>query len=609
MGRNVCAGCHKDIAATQARTAMARTWQGTETKQLPANYSEAYAEGPDPAIDYLIRRKAQDFEYEVHFPGQPPLSFPVEVVMGGERHGLSFLFRVKDFEGSPLPRAPLVEGRYLHYAPEDRLERSAGFPPEKPTTYDLALGRVLTPSFEKKCLGCHGDPRVRGMHPESGVSCEDCHGPGQPHLLALTKKSADKGILNPGRLPRAEQMRSCSQCHAGFSLVQDAMPDDLLVSDQVTALSNSECWRQTEGQITCTNCHNPHQDAPRAVLVARSEKTCLECHSESVVKHAGLCPVNRSTGCVGCHMPDSKKSAPFVIADHWIRVHSEQSMPVGEHLEAWRSQVPPKHLYLRMITVDDAAKAAAIREQLFSGGSFFALARANSMDRTTAVNGGYLGDLKASELDPDWSAAALTLEPGQLSEVIKDGERYLVLQRMPRNFREDAETLFDKAMDLRKQDKRQESASELLEALKVYPAFLRALTYLGVTYGEAGNPQTGAGILSVATRLYPQDAGAHFNLGIADGAMGKEDEISEYQRTVEIDPDYVPAYLNWGAALYTKGRYAEAIGVYRRGINVDPLEASLHYSLSLALTRQNNTAEARAEMELAGKIDPKYKEQ
>lgn len=62
MGRNVCAGCHKDIAATQARTAMARTWQGTETKQLPANYSEAYAEGPDPAIDYLIRRKAQDFE-------------------------------------------------------------------------------------------------------------------------------------------------------------------------------------------------------------------------------------------------------------------------------------------------------------------------------------------------------------------------------------------------------------------------------------------------------------------------------------------------------------------------------------------------------------------
>jgi tetratricopeptide (TPR) repeat protein len=65
------------------------------------------------------------------------------------------------------------------------------------------------------------------------------------------------------------------------------------------------------------------------------------------------------------------------------------------------------------------------------------------------------------------------------------------------------------------------------------------------------------------------------------------------------------AYLNLGGALYNKGQYDEAIQAYRHGIDVNPLIASLHYSLSLALEHQNKTQEAQAEMALAQKIDPK----
>ncbi len=258
------------------------------------------------------------------------------------------------------------------------------------------------------------------------------------------------------------------------------------------------------------------------------------------------------------------------------------------------------------MVLDDGAKAAAIREQLLSGESFFELARANSIDRRTGMNGGYVGDLTTSQLDPLWSAAVLKLEPGEISDVIEGNGKYFILQRMPRNFREEAEAKFDEAMNLRKEGKRQESAAELLNALKIYPFFLRALTFLGITYGEMGNQQAAAGILGVATRLYPQDEGAHFNLGIAYGAMGNEEEIAEYKRTIEIDPDYAPAYLNWGGALYAKGQYEEAIQLYRKGININPLNASLHYSLSVALDQTNKTQEAEAEMTLAGKIDPKY---
>ena len=64
------------------------------------------------------------------------------------------------------------------------------------------------------------------------------------------------------------------------------------------------------------------------------------------------------------------------------------------------------------------------------------------------------------------------------------------------------------------------------------------------------------------------------------------------------------AYLNWGAALYTKGQYEDAIKIYREGIDVNPLYASLHYSLGLALEQEKKADEAATEMELAKKIDP-----
>lgn len=604
VGPDVCAGCHRSIAATQATTAMAHTWQGVATKLVPSSDREERWEGPDPKIDYSVTRNAGRFDLTVTMPGDKPQQFPIFTTMGGSRHGLSFLFRVPDVQGLPLPRAPLVEGRYLHYVPANRLELSPGFPTEKPANYETAFGRVLAPGFEKKCLSCHGEPRKVGLHSESGVSCENCHGPGQRHLSAIGGHAENKQIVNPSRLPIAQRMQTCAQCHSGFSVVEDPLPDDLLISDQVTALTNSECWRQSGGQLACTNCHNPHEDAPRAVIVRRSEATCQGCHSTQIKTHAAICPVNQRDGCVGCHMPEAVK-APLHVADHWIRVHENAATEHKPPAPEWRSTVTPKHLYLRLMALDSRAEADDVRKRLTAGASFFELARAESKDVSTAKNGGYLGDVAADQLDASWSSAALALRPGELSAAIQTANKYIILQRMPRNFREDAEAHYNRAMELRKGGQQQASAEELLEALKIYPRLLRALTYLGVTYGEAGNPRAGAQILTLATELYPNDAGAHFNLGIALGALGSGDEIAEYQRALAIDPDLTTAYLNLGAAYYAKGQYEEAIAMYRRGIEANPLIAALHYSLGVALQQQGNKEEAERELLLARKIDSK----
>lgn len=619
LGRDVCAGCHQDIASTQIRTNMARTWQGAMSPRLPAKYAETLTEGPEPPIRYTLENTGARLQYRVQLPGQPAQEFPIETIVGGDRHGISFLLRIPELDGLPLPVARLIEARYFHSSAQNHLAFSLGFPEDKPKNYETAFGRVLTPYLEKRCLSCHVEPRAHGTRVETGVSCENCHGAGQSHLAAIGKiasrrpaatqaatKAAsqnDLGILNPARLPVAERMRPCTQCHAGSSLLEDPLPEDVLISDQVTALKNSECWRQTGGEITCTNCHNPHQDAPRAVLVARAERTCASCHSLSVAKHAGICPVNRTKGCVTCHMADEVRGA-FTIAEHWIRVPVDFKQSIPPRNPAWRTTVSPKHLFLREIVSETSDEALALRKQIQSGESFFDVARSKSSDRVTGDGGGYLGDLQAAELDPAWAPAALRLEPGELSGVVPANGKYVILQRMPRNFREDAAAVFNKAMDLRKQGKGQESMAQLVASLKIYPRFLRALTYLGVAYGEGGNPQTGARILEVTTGFFPKDAGAHFNLAIAYGATGNDNEIAEYRKTLEIDPDYVPAYLNLGGALYGKGQYEEAIKAYRDGINVNPLVASLHYSLSVVLEHEQKSDEAAREMALALKIDP-----
>jgi hypothetical protein len=127
VGRDVCAGCHKTIAMSQSRTNMARTWQDPATQQHAANYSETHAEGPVPTIGYELKGTGPNLQFQVQMPGQPAVGFPVETMVGGQRHGISFLFRVPALQGLPLPLSRLLEARYFHYSQQNQLALSARF--------------------------------------------------------------------------------------------------------------------------------------------------------------------------------------------------------------------------------------------------------------------------------------------------------------------------------------------------------------------------------------------------------------------------------------------------------------------------------------------------
>jgi tetratricopeptide (TPR) repeat protein len=463
------------------------------------------------------------------------------------------------------------------------------------------LGLVLAPDFEKRCLTCHGEPGTLGAGKQGGVRCETCHGPGSNHLADIAKGRPSEGIVNPAALSFDASIAICAQCHSGFGTHLDPSPADLLIANQVTALRSSECFIQSGGRIACTTCHNPHRDAgsknPAAVAA------CLSCHSVSVKPHAAICPVNRSSGCIGCHMP-TVKVGRLGLVDHLIRVHPEQRVTAPSHKSGLRSQIRPLREYLRLIALNSRPAAEKAEARLAQGESFYSVAEKISSDPSAPI-GGYLGPEYLSVLHPALAAAAAALPYGGTSGVLKEGNRWVIVRRMPRDFRWNAAQMLADAKKLSLQGDRAAAIRKAQQALKIYPYFLRALTFIGRVYADSANYTQAATIFRLTTKLYPTDANALFNLGLMFEELGRQDDaIQPYRQAIQAEPDFVAAYAKLGMVLYSGGKFKEAAAQFRRGLQIDPLTADLYYDLSVALTRAGKSQEARQALMLAIKINP-----
>jgi len=70
--------------------------------------------------------------------------------------------RIDRLDGIPLERPVLLQARYSWSLSGKRLLIAPNEPAETPNSYATALGLVLSPSFETKCLVCHGKPGTLG---------------------------------------------------------------------------------------------------------------------------------------------------------------------------------------------------------------------------------------------------------------------------------------------------------------------------------------------------------------------------------------------------------------------------------------------------------------
>ncbi len=198
-----------------------------------------------------------------------------------------------------------------------------------------------------KCLYCHvTNPRTGhdSMGPEMAdraIGCERCHGPGGNHIAALQLGLPDSAIVNPaGASPETVTSKQCNDCHILQRNFAEDPENPGWIRSQGVGWARSRCNTESGGTFGCVTCHNPHQTAS-ATSSSDYEAKCVKCHSPtgkpaekekttSTAQAGGgppyrTCPVNRTSGCLGCHMPRVKlKSLHAELTDHYIRVRGQK---------------------------------------------------------------------------------------------------------------------------------------------------------------------------------------------------------------------------------------------------------------------------------------------
>ncbi|MFV1964839.1 MAG: tetratricopeptide repeat protein, partial [Pirellulaceae bacterium] len=88
--------------------------------------------------------------------------------------------------------------------------------------------------------------------------------------------------------------------------------------------------------------------------------------------------------------------------------------------------------------------------------------------------------------------------------------------------------------------------------------------------------------------------------GELDNAMGL------YRKALEINPDNALVHTNWGSCLLDQGKLDEAKARFLRALELDPDLATAHCNLGIVLRRQNKVAEATRSFREALRLDPNF---
>ena len=144
--------------------------------------------------------------------------------------------------------------------------------------------------------------------------------------------------------------------------------------------------------------------------------------------------------------------------------------------------------------------------------------------------------------------------------------------------------------------------------VRLFPEQADAHYNLGVLESAAGETRAALGSYREAIRLDPEHADAHFNAANAYLELGTLDEaIASFQRVRQLRPD-ATVHLNLGNALLAAGRPEAAEAELRAAVRLDPDLAPALYNLGNVLAWQGRHEEARRQYDRAVAADPESAE-
>jgi hypothetical protein len=325
VGKQACRECHAENFRLHQQSGHASTFESTRTSPIAKRFADVTFDAGQPY---------GEFAYAVDKDGLYALNrgkfgedhFPLQYVVGSGHHAVTLFSLIPDVEGGTVG----IEHRVSWYASDDQLSITPGQSDEAPDDEAEFFGETIRGKDMHGCVFCHTTTgqivgqEIVDLTPN--VDCEKCHGPASEHVR-LAKISDNPPPFSVGRddFDAEAELQLCGSCHRlPKDMTAKQMRDypNTVVRFQPVGLLRSECYLQSDGQLRCTTCHNPHM-ASKATPTAQHVKNCINCHQQDSETHVA-CPVSPAERCIECHMPAVKFAREIAFHDHWIRVRQPE---------------------------------------------------------------------------------------------------------------------------------------------------------------------------------------------------------------------------------------------------------------------------------------------
>jgi tetratricopeptide (TPR) repeat protein len=124
---------------------------------------------------------------------------------------------------------------------------------------------------------------------------------------------------------------------------------------------------------------------------------------------------------------------------------------------------------------------------------------------------------------------------------------------------------------------------------------------------DAGDFKDAEGYWTDLIKLYPDNAAGWSNRGNSKMSQNfPQEALVDYNKSVELAPNYPDPYLNRGAALESLGKWEEAIADYNRVLEIDPKDAAAYNNRGNAKAGLGKWEEAVADYQIAMKVNSRF---